>query len=281
LPVTFNMVGPGYLHTAGIGLLGGRDFDVRDNESAGRVAIVNRTLAERLWPGTSPLGRTVDFQSRPGKITRVEIVGVAQDSRYESVWETGEPYIYLPAAEWKWPVANLLVRTTAAPRVVLAAIGRDWAAHAPRVPLYGEKTGEEMVAAALAPQRLAALLLGAFAIVAILLATVGLYSVMAFSVRQRTREIGIRLAIGARQANVLRQVLVRAMAMAAAGMVAGGVACFAVMRLIASQLRGVSPYDGLTFSAVVVLLAAVSAIAALLPALRAARVDPLTALKYE
>ena len=138
-----------------------------------------------------------------------------------------------------------------------------------------------MVAAALAPQRLAALLLGAFAIIAILLATVGLYSVMAFSVRQRTREIGIRLAIGARPANVLRQVLGRAMAMAAAGIVAGGVACLGVMRLVASQLHGVSPYDGVTFAAVVLLLAVVSAIAALLPALRAARVDPLTALKYE
>lgn len=152
----------------------------------------------------------------------------------------------------------------------------------PRVPLYGQKTGEEMVAAALAPQRLAALLLGSFAIVTILLATVGLYSVMAFSVRQRTREIGIRLAIGARPGNVLRQVLARAMAMAAIGMmVAGGAACFAVMRLVAPQLRGVSPYDGLTFAAVLVLLTAVSAVAALLPAVRAARVDPLTALKYK
>ena len=137
------------------------------------------------------------------------------------------------------------------------------------------------MAAALAPQRLAALLLGSFAIVAILLATVGLYSVMAFSVRQRTRAIGIRLAIGARPGNVLRQVLARAMAMAAIGMVAGGAACFAVMRLVAPQLRGVSPYDGLTFAAVLVLLTAVSAVAALLPAVRAARVDPLTALKYK
>jgi putative ABC transport system permease protein len=151
----------------------------------------------------------------------------------------------------------------------------------PRVPLYGQKTGEEMVAAALAPQRLAALLLGAFAIIAILLATVGLYSVMAFSVRQRTREIGIRLAIGARPANVLPQVMARAMAMAAIGMVAGGAACLAVMRLVASQLRGVWPYDRLTFAAVLVLLTTVSAVAALLPAVRAARVDPLTALKYE
>jgi predicted permease len=281
LPVTFNMVGPGYLHTAGIALLAGRDVEVRDNETAERAAIVNRALAEKLWPGVNPLGRTIDFQSRPGKVARVEIVGVAQDSRYESVWESGEPYIYLPAAEWKWPASNLLVRTTAAPRTVMAAIGQDWAAHAPRVPLYGQKMGEELVAVALAPQRLAALLLGAFAIVAILLATVGLYSVMAFSVRQRTREIGIRLAIGARPANVLRQVLARAMAMAVAGIVAGGVACLGVMRLVASQLHGVSPYDGLTFAAVVLLLAVVSAIAALLPALRAARVDPLTALKYE
>ncbi|HWC97586.1 MAG TPA: ABC transporter permease [Candidatus Sulfopaludibacter sp.] len=279
--VNFNMVGPGYLRTAGIPLLAGRDLEARDNTSAVRVAIVNRALAEKLWPGVSPLGRILDFQDRPSRTTRVEVVGVAKDGRYESVWESGEPYLYLSSAEWKWPVASLLVRTSAPPQTTLAAIRREWEADAPQVPLYATQSGEEIVAAAVAPQRLAAMLLGAFGILAILLATVGLYSVMAFSVVRRTREIGIRLAIGARPSSVLRQVLRRAMGVAAMGILLGGAASLAVMRLVASQLRDVSPYDGVTFVAVAVLLAVVSMLAALLPALRAARVDPLRALKYE
>jgi len=281
LQVNYNMVGPEYLRTLGIPLLAGRDFSVRDGRGAAKVAVVNQALARLLWNGASPLGRVLEFQDRPGRVTRVEVVGLARDGRYESIWDEGEPYLYLPAAEWQRPVANLLVRTAAPPQGLMSPVRKQWESAAPQVPLYGMQTGEELLASSVAPQRLAAGLLGAFGVLAIFLATVGLYSVMAFSVVQRTREIGIRLAIGARPAAVLREVLWKAMAMAGVGVALGGAASLAVMRLLASQIHDVSPYDGLTFAVVALLLAAVSAAAALAPALRASQVDPLRALKYE
>ncbi len=279
LAVNFNMVGPDYLRTMGLALLAGRDIETRDNKGAPKIAIVNRTLARTLWGEANPLGRVLEFQERPGRVTPVQVVGLARDSRYESVWETGEPYLYLPAAEWQRPLANFLLRTAAPPEGIMAAVRKQWEAAAPQVPLYGMTTGEALLASAVAPQRLAAMLLGAFGLLAICLASVGLYSVMAFSVAQRTREIGIRLAIGARPANVLREVFRRALAMATLGLALGAVACLAVMRLVASQLRDVSPYDAPTFVTVTLLLSVVSAAAALAPALRASRVDPAQALR--
>jgi predicted permease len=281
LSVNYNMVGPDYLRTLGIALVAGRDFDTRDGKGADKVAVVNQSLARKLWGEASPIGRVLEFQDRPGRITRVEVVGLARDSRYESVWESGESYLYLPAAEWQRPVSNLLVRTAAPPQGLMALIRRQWESVAPQAPLYGMETGEDLLASAVAPQRLAAALLGAFGLLAIFLATVGLYSVMAYSVVQRTREIGIRLAIGARPARVLRDVLRNAMTMAGAGVALGAAGCLAAMRLLASQVRDVSPYDGLTFGVVAVLLSAVSAGAALAPALRASRVDPARALRGE
>ncbi len=281
LSVNYNMVGPDYLRTMGIAVLAGRDFDWRDGRDAPKVAVVNQALARMLWGAANPLGRVMEFQDRPSRTTRVEVVGLAHDARYESIWESGEPYLYLPAAEWQRPAPNLLVRTIAPPRGVSAAIRKQWESTAPEAPLFDLRTGDELLASAVAPQRLAAALLGAFGLLAILLATVGLYSVMAYSVVQRTREIGIRLAIGARPSRVLRDLLRQAMTMAGVGVGIGASTGLAAARLLAAQVRDVSPYDTLTFVAAAVLVSAVSAAAALVPALRAARVDPLQALKYE
>ncbi len=281
LAVNYNMVGPEYLRTVGITLLAGRDFDAHDGKGAARVAVVNQSLARSLWGGENALGRTIAFQDRPGRVTAVQVVGVARDARYESVWDAGEPYLYLPAAEWQRPVTHLLVRTSGPPETFAAPLRRQWEAVAPQAPAYGMKTGEELRAGAVAPQRLAAALLGAFGLLAILLAGVGLYSVVAFSVGERTREIGIRLAIGARPASVLRDVLADALKMTAAGMALGLAVSLAVMRLIAALVRDVSPYDGLTFASVGLLLAVVAAFAALAPALRASRIDPARALRGE
>lgn len=284
LSVNYNMVGPAYLRTLGIALMAGRDFDARDGGAAPKVAVVNQALARTLWGASNPLGRVMEFQDRPGqpgRVTRVEVVGLAHDARYESIWESGEPYLYLPAAEWQRPVSNLLVRTVAPPRGLSAAIRKQWESAAPEAPLFELRTGDELLASAVAPQRLAAALLGAFGLLAILLATVGLYSVMAYSVVQRTREIGIRLAIGARPSRVLRDLLRQAMTMAGVGVATGAATGLAAARLLANQVRDVSPYDTLTFAAAALLVSAVSAVAALVPALRAARVDPLQALKYE
>ncbi len=281
LSVTYNMVGPDYLRTTGIPLLAGRDIAARDGKDSTRIAVVNQSLARRVWGNANPLGRFLDFQDRPGRITRLQVVGVARDSRYESIWESGEPYLYLPAAAWQRPVSHFLLRTVAPPEGILAFVRSQWESFAPQAPLSGMKAGEELLASAVAPQRLAAALLGAFGLLAICLATVGLYSVMAFSVGQRNKEIGIRLAIGAKPGVVLRDVLRSALMVSGFGILLGAAGCLAVMRLLASQLRDVSPYDGLTFAAVTLLLLLISALAALMPALRASRVDPASALRGE
>lgn len=281
LSVNYNMVGPDYLRAMGIALLAGRDFGLRDGKDAPKVAVVNQSLARSLWGGANPLGRVMEFEDRPGRVTRVEVVGVARDSRYESIWESGEPYLYLPAAEWGRPVNYFLVRTSAPAQALRAALRGRWEAAAPDVPLDDVRTGDEVVASAVAPQRLAALLLGAFGGLAIVLAAVGLYSVMSFAVRQRAKEIGIRLAIGARPARILRDVLLEALTVAGWGLVLGLVGCWSAMHLLASLVHDMSPYDGATFSGVAALLVLVCVVAALVPALRASRTDPARALRGE
>jgi predicted permease len=281
LSVLYNMVGPAYLRTMGIGLAGGRDFDARDGSGSGKVAIVNQALARRLWGRGGAVGRTIVFHEKGGRRVGVEVVGVARDSRYGSLWEPAEPYIYVPAAQWDGATATLLVRTRPEPRGVIPVIRREWREIAPGVPLTDFRTGPEQVNASLAPQRVAAGLLGCFGALAVVLAAIGLYGVVAFTVAQRTREIGIRMALGAAPGAVVGNILRDALALAAAGVAAGAAVSAALLRLAASLVRGVSTYDAATYAAVAVLLAAISLGAAVVPALRAARVDPLTALKYE
>jgi ABC-type antimicrobial peptide transport system permease subunit len=176
---------------------------------------------------------------------------------------------------------NLLVRTRVAPEAIIPELRREWQVIAPLFPISEVQTGDELVNQSLAPQRFAAAILGAFGALAILLAAVGLYGVMACAVARRTREIGIRLAIGAAPHAVVRQVLRRALALCAAGLVPGVAASVTLAPFISSQVKDVSPYDMVTFTAVAVLLTGVSLTAALLPALRAARIDPLEALRCE
>lgn len=279
LAVDRDFVGPGFLATVGIPLLGGRDFTARDDGGAARVAIVNQTLAARLWPGADPLGRTMLAPDSTGKATLTEVVGVARDAKYGSVWEEAQPYLYQPAAQGRYPASCLMVRTRVPPQDVIPEIRRRWQSLAPRMPFEEFRTAEEQVNLSLAPQRMAAAILAAFGLLAITLASVGLYSVMACSVMRRGREIGIRMAIGARPEAVVRQVVGRAMGLAAAGVALGGAASAVLMRLAASQMKDVSPFDGWTFSAAALLLGVVALAAALGPARRAARTDPLTALR--
>ncbi len=281
LEVEYNMVGPSYLKTMGIAIESGRDVGTGDSGGTPKVAILNRTLAARWWPGTNPVGRFILVEQSHGRQTPVEIAGVANDAKYRSVWEEPGPYLYLAAAQWQHPVSTLIVRTLEKPESLVAAIRREWDTVAPRVPLYDIRTGGELVNHSLAPQRLAAGLLASFGVLAAVLASIGLYSVMACSVSARKREIGIRIAVGARPQTVVRQILGRAMLWALAGLMAGGAAGAGLMRLAASQVKGVSPFDASAFVASALLLAAVAGIAALVPAVRAARLDPLDALKYE
>jgi predicted lysophospholipase L1 biosynthesis ABC-type transport system permease subunit len=206
---------------------------------------------------------------------------LARDSKYVSVWEHAQPYIYFAAWQWHWPIANLIARPRVEPQELRREIERRWRESFPGMPLYGVHTGQEHVKLALAPQRLAATLLVSFAVLAAVVASIGLYGLIAYSVARRRREIGIRMALGAEPAMVVGGVLRHALSLTALGLVLGTGATYALLRLVASQIQGVSPYDGVTFAAVSVLLCAVAAGAALIPAIRAANVNPLSALRSE
>jgi predicted permease len=281
LRAAYNMVGPDYFHTLGIAMLAGRDFTWDDRDNSPRAAIVNQTLAERLWPGSSVMGRTLMVEDQPGRRTLVQVVGLARDSKYVSVWESPQPYIYFAVWQWHYPVGNLIVQTRGEPQGLMHEIQRSWQDAAPNVALSGLHTGSEHVKASLAPQRLAADLLASFAILAVIVASIGLYGVVAYSVARRKRDIGIRMALGAQPAGVVSRIVGQALSLTAFGLIFGAGASYALMRLIASQVKGVSPYDSVTFAAVPVLLCAIAAGAALVPALRATHADPLQALRSE
>lgn len=281
LRATYNLVGPDYFHTLGITILAGRDFTWGDNGDSPKAVIVNQTLADHLWPGSNAVGHALMVEDQPGRGNLVQVVGLARDSKYVSVWEHPQPYIYFAAWQWHYPATNLIVRTRGEPQDLVHEIQRSWQGASPNVPLYGLHTGEEHVKMSLAPQRLAAGLLASFALLAAIVASVGLYGVVAYSVARRRREIGIRMALGAEPANVVRRVVGHALSLTVIGLVLGTGATYALLRLVASEVRGVSPYDWVTFTLVSLLLCVVATIAALIPAIRAARIDPLNSLRSE
>ena len=281
LHATYNMVGPDYFHTLGITMLAGRDFTWADREGSPKAVIVNQTLAGRLWPGSNPVGRTLRIDGQPGHNTLVQVVGFAHDSKYASVWEPAQPCVYFAAWQWRYPISNLLVLTRGKPQGMVRQVQQSWLEASPGVPLEGLHTGPEHVKMSLTPQRFAAGLLASFAILAAIVASTGLYGVIAYGVARQRHDIGIRMALGAQPAAVVRHILARALALTALGLALGVAASCTLMRLIASQVKGVSPYDGATLAAVSVLLLVAAAAAALSPALRAAHANPLAALRSE
>ncbi|MBZ5584537.1 MAG: ABC transporter permease [Acidobacteriia bacterium] len=276
-----DLVGPDFLRTMGIPLLGGREFTMRDDDQGPRVVVVNQTLAVRLWHGGEATGQSIRVRQGAGAAFPAQVIGVARDSKYHSVWERPEPHFYLPLLQSRGSGSHLLVRGHGRPEELLDPIRKQWDAVAPGAPLLGIGGGRDALNRSLGPQRAAAALLGGFALLAVLLASIGLYSVMAHSVAGRTREIGIRVAVGASPETIVREIVADAARLAAVGLIAGAAGALAAGRLIASQLNGVSTHDPGTFCAVAALLAAVSLAAAWIPARRAARVDPAVALRCE
>jgi putative ABC transport system permease protein len=276
-------VGHEYFKTMGISLVSGRGFTEADRENAPRVVVVNETLARRFFPGEDParsaLGRRVSFAGDSGPW--MEIVGVAADGKYWTIGEAPQLFVYSPIEQSYSQTATLVVRSEGDPRSLVAPIRAEVARLDPALPLYDVKTLEEHMGVSLFPARVAASLLGGFGLLALLLAAMGVYGVVSYSVAQRTREIGIRLALGARARDVLRLVAGRGMALVTAGLVAGLAVSLILTRFMEGVLYGVSATDALTFAVVVLLLACVALLACLVPARRATKVDPMVALRHE
>jgi putative ABC transport system permease protein len=275
----FNVVGPNYFRTMETPLLRGRDFSDADRKGAPEVVIINQTLAAALWPNEDALGKRVSVSGPKGPF--LEVVGVARDGKYRSLGETPHPYVYQPLLQSYDPKVTLVVRTTGQPQSIVPSVREQIRALDTNLPIADIKTLREQVDLSLFPSRVAAWTLGGFGVLALLLAAIGIYGVVSYSVAQRTREIGLRRALGAKERDVLRLVLGEGFFVIALGLTFGLLLAAAATRLVAGFLFGVAPTDALTFVGVPLLLGLVALGACYLPARRAMKVDPLVALRYE
>jgi predicted permease len=278
----FNTVTPGYFATLRIPLLRGRDFSDGDREGVPRVALINEAMWRRFWPDQDPLGKRFYLGSfAEGEL--VEIVGVVKDGKYRTLGESSLPYFYVPFDQHYNPQMTIHVRTATAGSSAnaLAAVRQAVAETDGSVPLLDVMPMTQAIGVSLLPIRMAATVAGCFGFIGLLLAAVGIFGVVSFSVAQRTREIGIRIALGAGKSDVLKLMVWQGMSLALFGVCVGLLLAVALTRLLASLLYGVSTTDTVTFVAVSLLLAAVALLASFIPARRAMKVDPMVALRYE
>jgi putative ABC transport system permease protein len=283
-------VEPGYFRTMGIPVLRGRVSGSGDRAGTELVAVVNRALVRRYWPGESPIGRRIGYAaaSTPDdSVAWIRIVGVVGDTRVGGLDAEPRPEVFLPHDQLRLSQGstgrstNIVLRTDLPPLRLLPAAREAVAELDPRLPLVEPRTMHQVLGRSVARPRMMADLLGGFGLIALLLASVGVYGVMAYTVSLRTREIGIRMALGARAGQVLRLVLAQSLRPVILGVSVGVVAALAGTRLLASQLFGISPADPVSYAAVALLLGGAAALACWIPARRAARVDPARALRIE
>jgi putative ABC transport system permease protein len=272
-----------YFSTIGIPLLQGRDFDARDTLMGKQVVIINETLARKHFPGQNPLGRRINpsFAVDQRGIQMREIVGVVKDVHHASLREASEEECYIPHTQAPFNTMTVIARSSSDPRSLISSVRREISALDSNLPVYNVRTLEETLSRSVAQPRFNTLLLAIFAGVALLLTAIGLYGVMAYSVTQRTHEIGIRLALGAQRNNVLSLVIRQGMMLASVGLGLGLIGAFALTRLMNSFLFGISATDPLTFAGITMLLTLVAVVACVIPARRATKVDPMVALRCE
>jgi predicted permease len=277
-------VTPDYFQTLGIPLLAGRGFTSADRIGGPRVGVVNQTAARRRWPGESPIGKRL-FGPGTGisPDSAVEIVGVVADTRlHVAPGDPVEPYLYLASDQFEYiPIVAVVVRSAVPLGTLVPALRHAVMAVDPDLPIHQLQTADELRGDRVSRRRLNAILLGAFAGVALAIASVGVYGVMAYTTAQRTHEFGIRISLGAPARSVFQVVLGRAGVLVGVGVVLGLVVALALTRVLTSQLYGVTPTDPATLIGASVILAAAAVVASYLPARRAARADPLTALRAE
>jgi predicted permease len=275
-------VGLDYFKTMRIPLLTGREFSARDDRHAPHVILINQTLARRFFPNENALGKHI----KPGMSARksdsmCEIIGIVGDVKHRNLWQAPDPESYVPYEQNPIGAMNIVVRSESDPLLLLPAIREQVRALDAELPIYHAERLEEYVSASLAQRRFTSLLCAVFAGAGLLLAVVGLFGVMSYSVAQRTHEIGVRVAVGAEKSDILRLILREGMGITAVGLGIGLLGACAVSSIVKRQLFGVSATDPPTFLGVVLALAFVALAACYLPARRATRVDPMTALGYE
>jgi predicted permease len=273
-------VGPDYFKTMGTAVLRGREFTARDVEGVPGVVIINEEMARRFWPDRDPVGAVVTMGGGE-QAQRFEIVGVVKNGKYWSLSEQPRHFLYHPILQGYYARSTLVVKTSGDPTSLLAAVRRDIGALDPNVAPTQLGTLEEHMTFALFPARISSILLGVFGLLALVLALAGLSGLIAYSVSQRTREIGVRMALGAGTRDVLKLVIGEGMLLTLIGMAIGLAAALWLTRFLSDLLYGVSAVDPFTFGVTALLLVGVALLACWLPARRATKVDPLVALKCE
>ena len=272
--VQYNEVGPGYFATIGIPLVSGREFARADDEKAALVAIVNETMAAKYWRGRNPIGERAQVKGR-----WMQVIGVAKDSKYQSVREVPKPFFYVPLRQNFARGAGLFIRTPLSPDTMAAALSREVHALDENLALFEVITLQEQLDRSTSPQMVAVTLVGVLGGLALLLAAIGLYGVMSYTVSQSTRELGLRMALGAGASNLLRLVLSRGLALTAGGVALGAAVALGLTRLLGNLLFNVSPRDPLAFGSAFGVMTIAALAACFLPAWRATRTDPARALR--
>ena len=279
VPIDSVGVGPGYFEAVGVGIVDGRAFVESDRKGSAKVAIVNQTMARRYWPGESAIGKQVylgDYDDPP-----TEVVGVSRDHKVRSVGEPPRPYLHVPWLESPSRSLGFAVRTSGSALAALPTLRQAILELEPEIVFTEDDTAEAVAAVTLLPTRVGAAILGAFGLLALLLAAVGLYGLVAWSVSRRTREIGIRMALGARPSDVLALVLGQGLRLGVVGIGVGAVMAAVVAQVLRSLLYGVSAFDPVAYGVAALVLLAVAAAANAVPAWRASRIHPMRALRYE
>jgi len=275
---------PGYFRAMGIPLLRGRTFTWADNETSLRVAIVSEAAARLYWPNEDPIGKRVSVDEgdeSEGRIMWRQVIGVVGDVRQDGLADKIRPSVYTPVSQLPVPFAALVVKSRTDPRTLADPVRRQVMVVDKDQPLFSLQAMQEVVADSVSNRAFQTVLLSLFAAVAMTLATIGIYGVMSHSTAQRTREIGVRMALGAQKRDTLRLVVSQGMFLALLGVSIGVIGALALTRFMSSLLYGVKPTDPMTFIGVSLVLAAVSLVASYVPARRATKVDPLVALRHE
>ena len=277
----FSSVSPDYFRALSTPLVRGRFFADSDSDQAQRVVLVDETAAQRFWPNEDPVGRRIKPSGRGSNAPWMTIVGVVGDIKTEGFDQPDQPHVYVPALQSPGYAMAVYLRAEGDVKGLTQVLRQQVQSVDPNLPVFGERTMEDVVSASLAQRRFALQVVGGFGVLALLLAGIGIYGVVAYSVSQRTREIGIRLALGASSGAILRWVFKQGMRLTLFGLGAGLVGALVLTRLLRGLLFGVATTDPLTYAGLALLLAAVALLACYVPARRATKVDPMVALRYE